>query len=86
MHLPGKTDEELVENLVQQIIKLAHDCGVTLSLKANGVKKADFDKQVDHLAVLTYEDQCTTTNPVEPLVSQLKTLLERCYDGTGVED
>ena len=86
LHLPGKTDEELVENLVQQIIKLAHDCGVTLSLKANGVKKADFDKQVDRLAVLAYEDQCTTTNPVEPLVSQLKTLLERCYDGTGVED
>ena len=34
---------------------------------------------------LAYEDQCTTANPVEPLVSQLKELLERCYEGTGVE-
>ena len=83
--LKGDTDEELMEAYVQKIIELAHECGVTLSLKANGVSRKDFDKAVDQLAVLAYEDQCTTTNPVEPLVSQLKELLERCYDGTGVE-
>ena len=74
-----------MEAYVQKIIDLAHECGVTLSLKANGVSRKDFDKVVDELSVLAYEDQCTTTNPVEPLVSQLKELLERCYDGTGVE-
>lgn len=83
--LKGDTTEELVEAYVQKIIELAHKCGVTLSLKANGVKREDFDKVVDQLAVLAYEDQCTTANPVEPLVSQLKELLERCYEGTGVE-
>ena len=83
--LKGDTDEELMEAYVQKIIDLAHECGVTLSLKANGVSRKDFDKVVDELSVLAYEDQCTTTNPVEPLVSQLKELLERCYDGTGVE-
>ncbi len=81
----GNNDDELVEALVQKIIKLSHDCGVTLSLKANGVDKADFDRKVDQLAVLAYEDQCTTTNPVEPLVSQLKTIFEDCYLGKNVE-
>ena len=66
--------------------ELAHECGVKLSLKDNGVTREEFDKVVDDLARLAYEDQCTTTNPVEPLVSQLKELLERCYDGTGVEE
>ncbi|MBB1080403.1 bifunctional acetaldehyde-CoA/alcohol dehydrogenase [Limosilactobacillus sp. STM2_1] len=84
--LKGNTDEELAEAYAKKVIELAHECGVKLSLKANGVKREDFDKVVDDLARLAYEDQCTTTNPVEPLVSQLKELLERCYDGTGVEE
>lgn len=84
--LKGNTDEELAEAYAQKYIDVAHECGATLSLKANGVSREEFDKVVDELAVLAYEDQCTTTNPVEPLVSQLKELLERCYNGTGVEE
>lgn len=84
--LKGNTDEELAEAYAKKYIEVAHECGVKLSLKDNGVTREQFDKVVDELAVLAYEDQCTTTNPVEPLVSQLKELLERCYDGTGVED
>lgn len=84
--LKGNTDEELAEAYAKKVIELAHECGVKLSLKDNGVTREKFDKVVDDLARLAYEDQCTTTNPVEPLVSQLKELLERCYDGTGVEE
>ncbi len=84
--LKGNTDEELAEAYAKKVIELAHECGVKLSLKDNGVTREEFDKAVDDLAHLAYEDQCTTTNPVEPLVSQLKELLERCYDGTGVEE
>ena len=84
--LKGNTDEELAEAYAKKVIELAHECGVKLSLKDNGVTREEFDKAVDDLARLAYEDQCTTTNPVEPLVSQLKDLLERCYDGTGVEE
>ncbi len=84
--LKGNTDEELAEAYAKKVIELAHECGVKLSLKDNGVTREEFDKAVDDLARLAYEDQCTTTNPVEPLVSQLKELLERCYDGSGVEE
>ena len=84
--LKGNTDEELAEAYAKKVIELAHECGVKLSLKDNGVTREEFDKAVDDLARLAYEDQCTTTNPVEPLVSQLKELLERCYDGTDVEE
>ena len=84
--LQGNSDEELAEAYAKKVIELAHKCGVKLSLKDNGVSREDFDKVVDKLAVLAYEGQCTTTNPVEPLVSQLKELLERCYEGTGVEN
>lgn len=83
--LPGKTDEELKESLVKAYIDLAHSMDVTLSLKANRVEKKHFDATVDELAELAYEDQCTTANPREPLISELKAIIEREWDGQGTE-
>ncbi|MDT6981593.1 bifunctional acetaldehyde-CoA/alcohol dehydrogenase [Levilactobacillus zymae] len=83
--LPGTTKEELKEALVKKIIDLAHSVNVTLSLKANGVDKAHFDKVVDHLSELAFEDQCTTANPKEPLIADLKQIMIDEYDGKGVE-
>ncbi|MFD1550138.1 bifunctional acetaldehyde-CoA/alcohol dehydrogenase [Levilactobacillus fuyuanensis] len=83
--LPGNTKEELKEALVKKVIDLAHSVGVTLSLKANGVDKAHFDKVVAHLAELAFGDQCTTANPKEPLVSELKQIMIDEYDGKNVE-
>lgn len=83
--IQGKTDDELIEGLVQRIIKLAHEVGVTLSLKAWGVDKAKFDAALDRLSVLAYEDQCTTANPKEPLIADLKQIMIDDYEGTNVE-
>lgn len=83
--LTGKNKEELKEALVQKIIELAHSVDVTLSLKANGVDKKHFDASVDKLAELAYEDQCTTANPKEPLIGELRQIMIDEYDGKGVE-
>ena len=63
--LKGNTDEELAEAYAKKVIELAHECGVKLSLKDNGVTREEFDKAVDDLARLAYEDQCTTTGVEE---------------------
>ncbi|WP_425500346.1 bifunctional acetaldehyde-CoA/alcohol dehydrogenase [Secundilactobacillus folii] len=84
--LTGKNNEELKEALVQKIIELAHSVDVTLSLKANGVDKKHFDEKVDELAELAYEDQCTTANPKEPLIGELRQIMIDEYDGKGVEE
>ncbi|PIO83079.1 bifunctional acetaldehyde-CoA/alcohol dehydrogenase [Loigolactobacillus backii] len=81
----GNNDEELKESLVKHFIDLAHSVDVTLDLKHNRVEKDHFDKTVDELAELSYEDQCTTANPREPLIKELKELLIREWDGKGVE-
>lgn len=83
--LTGKTNEELIQKLCDKIRDLAHSVDVTLSLKAWGVDKKHFDKVVDHLAVLAYEDQCTTANPQEPLIADFKQIMIDEYDGKGVE-
>lgn len=79
--LPGQTTEELVESLITAIYKLAAEVDINLSLKAHGVTKEDFEAHVEELAELSFEDQCTSTNPKEPLISELRDILYACYEG-----
>lgn len=81
--LEGKTTEELVESLAKSIEILAENIDVDMTLKGNGVKKEDFLREVDDIAWLAYQDQCTTANPKEPLLDELKHILYMAYDGTG---
>ena len=79
--LKGKTTEELVEALVQEIITLGKKVGIEMSLQAQGVTQAVLDQTVDHMAELAYEDQCTTANPKQPLISELKEIIIQAYTG-----
>ncbi|KRM90532.1 bifunctional acetaldehyde-CoA/alcohol dehydrogenase [Fructilactobacillus florum] len=83
--LPGQTNEELKEALVHRFIELAHSVGVTLSLEAQGVNEAELEKRSQRLAELAYGDQCTTANPKEPLIEDLRQIIQAEYHGTGVE-
>jgi len=78
--LKGNTTAELVEALVQAIFKLAETVGVDLTLKGNGITRESFEEHADKLAELAFEDQCTSTNPKEPLISEIRDILEKCYE------
>jgi acetaldehyde dehydrogenase/alcohol dehydrogenase len=80
--LKGNTTEELVEAYVQAIIDLSHRVGVKLSLKDQGISKEDMLASVDRIAELAYEDNCTVTNPVEPLIADMKQIVLDEYEGT----
>ena len=79
--LPGNTTEELVEAYVQAIIELAGQVNVDLSLKGQGISKADVVNNADRIAELAYEDNCTVTNPVEPLIADMKEMVLDEYEG-----
>ncbi|MGX6962119.1 bifunctional acetaldehyde-CoA/alcohol dehydrogenase [Vagococcus xieshaowenii] len=79
--LKGKTTEELVESLAKAVADLGGKCGIDMNFKAQGVTKSQLDIQVDELAELAYEDQCTGANPKEPLISELKEIIIKAYNG-----
>lgn len=79
--LPGITTEELVEALVQKVYALGKSVGIQMSMKAQGVTKEQLDRSVDRLAELAFEDQCTTANPKEPLITELKEVLYATFEG-----
>ncbi|SKA11076.1 acetaldehyde dehydrogenase / alcohol dehydrogenase [Pilibacter termitis] len=81
--LKGKTTAELVESLASAVYELGKSVGIEMNWKAQGVTKAQMDADIDHLSEKAYEDQCTTANPKEPLISELKGIIETCFDYKG---
>ncbi|MEI5994662.1 bifunctional acetaldehyde-CoA/alcohol dehydrogenase [Candidatus Enterococcus mansonii] len=79
--LKGKNTAELVDALAKAVYDLGTSVGIDMSLKAQGVTQETLASTVDHMAELAYEDQCTTANPKEPLISELKQIIIDAYNG-----
>ncbi|MBO0472392.1 MULTISPECIES: bifunctional acetaldehyde-CoA/alcohol dehydrogenase [Enterococcus] len=79
--LKGKNTAELVDALATAVYDLGVSVGIDMNLKAQGVTQEILDSTVDHMAELAYEDQCTTANPKEPLISELKQIIIDAYNG-----
>jgi acetaldehyde dehydrogenase / alcohol dehydrogenase len=78
--LKGDTTAELVEALATAVYNLGTATGIEMNWQAQGLTKKQMDAEIDHLAEKAYEDQCTTANPKEPLISELKGIIEIAYD------
>lgn len=79
--LKGNTTEELVDALAKAVDDLGKRVGIDMNLSAQGLSKKTLDETVDRMAELAYEDQCTTANPKEPLISELKQIIIDSYEG-----
>ena len=78
--LQGNTTAELVDALATEVEELGKRVGIDMNLKAQGVTQETLDSTVDRMAELAYEDQCTTANPKEPLISELKQIIIDSYN------
>ncbi|HCB4375091.1 TPA: iron-containing alcohol dehydrogenase, partial [Salmonella enterica] len=70
--LKGNTTEELVDALANAVYDLGCSVGIDMNLKSQGVTEELLHSTIDRMAELAFEDQCTTANPKEPLISELK--------------
>lgn len=75
LKLAGETNEELVESLCQKIRLLMKAVDVEPKLSENGVTEELFNRKLDELIALIYNDQCTLTNPRQPSLSEIRQLL-----------
>ena len=78
-----QSDAELVEVLAQKVYELGLAVGIDMNWKGQGVTKKLLQDTAYTLAEHAYEDQCTTANPKEPLISELKEIIEIAFDYKG---
>lgn len=73
--LKGNSDAELVDALCNKINDLMKKLDVEPKLSANGVTKEQFEKALDKMVDRVYDDQCTTANPRQPYLEEIRQLL-----------
>lgn len=73
--LKGNSDAELVDALCNKINDLMKKLDVEPKLSANGVTKEQFEKALDKMVDHVYDDQCTTANPRQPYLEEIRQLL-----------
>lgn len=79
--LGGKTDDEKVDNLIKAIEDLKKKINIPSSIKEWGVSREDFEKAMETLPTLAFDDQCTAANPRYPLIEEIEKLYRMAYEG-----
>jgi acetaldehyde dehydrogenase/alcohol dehydrogenase len=84
--LPAATTGEGVRNLVGAVRNLNRSLGVPATFKEMGIDHQQFMTKLPQLAEKAFEDQCTTTNPRLPLITELEEILRQSYDTVVYEE
>lgn len=77
--LPADTVEEGVESYAKACAELGASVGIKMSFQEQGIKEADLLANLEKIAALAYEDQCTPCNPRLPLVTDMMEILKKAY-------
>lgn len=79
--ITGKDDDEVFENFIGAIAALKERVGIRKYIKDYDIKEEDFLVTLDEMVENAFNDQCTGANPRYPLMSEIKELYLRAYDG-----
>lgn len=77
--LSGKTNEELVELLINKINELKAFVGIKPSIKDYVPNEEAFLETLDEMVEQAFDDQCTGANPRYPLMSEIKQMYLNAY-------
>lgn len=81
MGFGGATKQEQIAALIREVRALMADLGMPATIAECGVNEKDFLKKLPSLAERAFEDQCTTSNPRYPLVTELMDIYKKAYYG-----
>ncbi len=85
LQLGGKTEEEKVENLIAAIQELKDKVNLPKTIKEAGVSETKFYATLDEMSEQAFDDQCTGANPRYPLISEIKEMYIKVFEGDTKE-
>lgn len=84
--LGGNSEEEKVELLIKAVEKLQAQVNMPKTIKEAGVSETKFYETLDEMVEQAFDDQCTGANPRYPLMSELKEMYIRAYEGPKAKE
>ena len=76
--------EDGVDKLIAMVNRMNEKLGIPKSFQEYGIDEETYMSKIDELANRAFEDQCTTSNPRLPLVTELKKILVDAYYGINL--
>ena len=76
--------EDGVDKLIVMVNRMNEKLGIPKSFQEYGIDEETYMSKIDELANRAFEDQCTTSNPRLPLVTELKKILVDAYYGINL--
>jgi acetaldehyde dehydrogenase/alcohol dehydrogenase len=80
LNLGGADDVEKTNRLIDALEVLKAKIGIKTSIK-DYVAWEEFEKELDELALLAFDDQCTGANPRYPMIYELRQLFIDAFHG-----
>jgi acetaldehyde dehydrogenase/alcohol dehydrogenase len=78
------TEDQKVNKLIEEVEELKRRIGIPKSIKeflGDRFTEKQFLAKLDEVAQMSFDDQCTGTNPRYPLIAEIKQLLKDAYYG-----
>ena len=75
------TEDERVELLLKAIAQLKAQTNIPSSIKEYGIDEKTFKENLDKLALMAFDDQCTGANPVYPMIDEIKQIYLDAFEG-----
>ena len=79
--LPASTPEEGVKSLRDAVMALGKEIGIDMNFQSLVPDEKVWNSNIESIAYLAYEDQCTPANPRVPLVVEMEEILKKAYKG-----
>lgn len=81
LDIPAKTPEEGTRMLADAVMNLGKEVGIDMNFQSLVPNEEEWNKNLEELAYLAYEDQCTPANPRVPLIPEMMQILRDAYKG-----
>ena len=81
----NEDNRKAANKVIEKIEELAKEVGFPISFKETGVSKEDFDKNLDTLIDLCYQDASSTLTPRPVSADEFKKLYLYCYNGEDID-
>jgi acetaldehyde dehydrogenase/alcohol dehydrogenase len=79
--LKASTKEEGTKVLADAVLALGKEVGIDMNFNSLVPDEKLWDNNLEKIAYLAYEDQCTPANPRVPLVTDMEAIMKEAYKG-----
>jgi alcohol dehydrogenase class IV len=78
-------DKKAAEKVIEKLVELQEEVNFPMALKETGVSKEDFEKDLDSLVNLCYQDASSVLTPRATSGEQFRKLYEYAYEGKDID-